>query len=245
MQTKRFNENIEELLVLAKAGDKSAMDIIVEENIGLVHSAVKRFYGRGIDSEDLFQIGCIGLVKSVQKFDLSYNVKFSTYAVPMIMGEIKRFIRDDGIIKVSRSVKELAIKALALREKIINETGNEPTVQMLAQKLGVSAEEVAVALDAGIKPESIYAPYGNGEKEGKTLAERIESRDDCEGEVINKILVKQLLEDFEPREQKIIILRYFKQHTQAQIAAQMGISQVQVSRIEKKLLAAMREKLLL
>ena len=245
MQTKKYNENIEELLVLAKAGDKSAMDIIVEENMGLVHSAVKRFYGRGVDSEDLFQIGCIGLVKSVQKFDLSYNVKFSTYAVPMIMGEIKRFIRDDGIIKVSRSVKELAIKALALREKIINDTGNEPTVQTLAAKLGVSAEEVAMALDAGIKPESIYASYGNGEKEGKTLAERIESSEDCESEVINKILVKQLLADFEPREQKIIILRYFKQHTQAQIAAQMGISQVQVSRKEKKLLSAMREKLLL
>lgn len=245
MQTKKYNENIEELLVLAKAGDKSAMDIIVEENMGLVHSAVKRFYGRGVDAEDLFQIGCIGLVKSVQKFDLSFNVKFSTYAVPMIMGEIKRFIRDDGIIKVSRSIKELAIKALALRERIITETGSEPTVQTLSAELGVSAEDIAVALDAGIKPESINATYDDGEKDNKTLADRLESRDNCEGEVINKILVRQLLADFEPREQKIIILRYFKEHTQAQIAAQLGISQVQVSRIEKKLLAAMRKKLML
>lgn len=243
MQTKKYNENLDELLIRAKNGDRSAQDIIVEENIGLVHSIVKRFYGRGFETDDLFQIGCIGLIKAIKRFDSSFNVKFSTYAVPMIIGEIKRFIRDDGIIKVSRSIKELAIKIITLRDKLLKQTNTEPTIQELAKQLGVSSEEIAVALDAGLKPESIYAAYDDGENEGKTLAERLESRDDCESEVINRILVKQLLAEFDVREQKIIILRYFKQKTQAQIATELGISQVQVSRIEKKLLAAMREKL--
>ncbi len=243
MQTKNYNENIEVLLKRAKEGDTDAQDFIVEENIGLVHSIVKRFYGRGFEAEDLFQIGCIGLIKAIQKFDLSFNVKFSTYAVPMILGEIKRFIRDDGIIKVSRSVKELAVKALALRESILKETNTEPSVKELAKRLGVSPEEVAMALDAGIKPDSIYAVPMDGDKDSKSLAERLESREDCEGKVINRLLIQQLLQDFAPRERKIIVLRYFKQKTQAQIAQQLGISQVQVSRIEKKILSAMRDKL--
>ncbi len=225
----------------AKQGDIAARDLIVEENIGLVHSIVRRFMGRGYETEDLFQIGCIGLVKAIQKFDMSFNVKFSTYAVPMIMGEIKRFIRDDGMIKVSRSIKELGIKALSLRESIIKETNIEPTINELSKKLGASPEEVAVALDAGIRPESINA--SSGENDDKTLGERLESGDDCEGTVVNKVLIQELLKMFNEREQKIIILRYFKQKTQGDIAKVMGISQVQVSRIEKKVLTAMRNAL--
>ncbi len=239
MQTKNYNENLHSRLVAAKQGDISARDLIVEENIGLVHSIVRRFMGRGYETEDLFQIGCIGLVKAIQKFDTTFNVKFSTYAVPMIMGEIKRFIRDDGIIKVSRSIKELGIKALTLREKLIKETNVEPTVNELSGILGVSPEDVAMALDAGLKPESINASLG--ESDDKTLGDRLESGEDCESTVINRVLVNELLEMFDDREKKIIVMRYFKQKTQADIAKIMGISQVQVSRIEKRVLGSMRE----
>ncbi len=241
MQTKNYNEDLCARLDAAKQGDIAARDMIVEENIGLVHSIVRRFLGRGYEAEDLFQIGCIGLVKAIQKFDTSFGVKFSTYAVPMIMGEIKRFIRDDGIIKVSRSIKELGIKALSLRESIIKETNNEPTVKELAKRLSASPEEVAMALDAGIRPESINASVSDNDE--KTLGERLESGEDCAATVVNRVLIQSLLGILDERERKIIILRYFKQKTQAEIAKAMGISQVQVSRIEKKVLGAMREKL--
>ncbi len=238
MQTKNYNKDLCARLGAAKQGNTAARDMIVEENIGLVHSIVRRFVGRGYETEDLFQIGCIGLVKAIQKFDMSFNVKFSTYAVPMIMGEIKRFIRDDGIIKVSRSIKELGIKALSLRENIIKETNNEPSIKELSQSLGVSPEEVAMALEAGLRPESINA--SSGADDDKALGERLESHDDCEGTVINRVLVQELLKMFDEREQKIIIMRYFKQKTQGETAKVMGISQVQVSRIEKRVLNAMR-----
>jgi RNA polymerase sporulation-specific sigma factor len=172
VREKEYNTNLSELLTLAQNGDTFARDKIVEENIGLVHSIVKRFAGRGFETEDLFQIGCIGLIKAIPKFDMSYDVKFSTYAVPMIMGEIKRFIRDDGIIKVSRSVKELAQKALALRENIMKTEVREAGISELATRLGVSREEVAVALEAGIRPDSINAPCGDDKFEGKTLEEK-------------------------------------------------------------------------
>ncbi len=239
---KNYNENIESLLEMAQKGDSEAQNKIVEENIGLVRSVVKRFVNRGYETEDLFQIGCIGLIKAIKKFDLSFNVKFSTYAVPMIMGEIKRFIRDDGIIKVSRSLKELAIKAMNLQETMRKTCDREPTIKELAQKLDVSAEELATALEAGIKPESIYASPQDDGKEGKALIDRLESGIDHEGEIVNKMLIRQLLDGLGERERKIIILRYFKQKTQSQIADMLGISQVQVSRIEKKVIATMREQ---
>lgn len=243
MQIKNYNENLTELLEKAKKGDLSAQNAIVEENVGLVRSVVKRFSNRGHEVEDLFQIGCIGLIKAIQKFDLCFNVKFSTYAVPMIMGEIKRFIRDDGIIKVSRSLKELAMKAMSLQEIMRKESDREPTVKEISERLGVSPEELALALDAGMKPESLYATPQEDGKEGKALIDRLESRTDHEGEIVDRMLVRELLDTLGEREKKIIILRYFKQKTQSQIAQMLGISQVQVSRIEKKVLAAMREKI--
>lgn len=242
MHKKNYNENIESLLEMAQKGDLEAQNKIVEENIGLVRSVVKRFANRGYDTEDLFQIGCIGLIKAIKKFDLSFNVKFSTYAVPMIMGEIKRFIRDDGIIKVSRSLKELAIKAITLQETMRKDCDREPTIKELSQKLGVSAEELATALEAGIKPESIYASPQDDGKEGKALVDRLESGIDHESEIVNKMLIRQLLDELGERERKIIILRYFKQKTQSQIAEMLGISQVQVSRIEKKVISTMRDR---
>lgn len=241
VQTKNYNENLESMIEKAKNGDLSAQNYIVEENIGLVRSVVKRFVGRGHETEDLFQIGCIGLIKAIRKFDMTFNVKFSTYAVPMIMGEIKRFIRDDGIIKVSRSLKELAIKAMNMQE-IMKKENCEPSIAELAKRLNVSPEELAVALDAGIKPESLYAPVSD-EKEGKLLIDKIESRIDYENDIVNKMLVRDMLKDFDEREQKIIVLRYFKRKTQNSIAEMLGISQVQVSRIEKRVLGRMREAL--
>ncbi|MBO5955875.1 MAG: sigma-70 family RNA polymerase sigma factor, partial [Clostridia bacterium] len=150
MQTKNYNENLSQLLERAKKGDLSAQNAIVEENVGLVRSVVKKFLNRGHEAEDLFRIGCIGLIKAIQKFDLCFNVRFSTYAVPMIMGEIKRFIRDDGIIKVSRSLKELAMKAMSLQEIMQKESDREPTIKEISERMGVSAEELAMALDAGM-----------------------------------------------------------------------------------------------
>ncbi len=241
VQAKDYNVNLEELVEKAKNGDLSAQNLIVEENIGLVRSVVKRFLGRGHEPEDLFQIGCIGLIKAIRKFDVSFGVKFSTYAVPMIMGEIKRFIRDDGIIKVSRSLKELAIKAVSIQESMRKEN-KEISVAELAKRLEVSAEELAMALDAGMKPESLYA-MPSDDKEGKPLIDRIESGVDLESDIVNKVLVREIIEDFDEREKKIIILRYFKQKTQSSIADILGISQVQVSRLEKKILSAMRERL--
>ena len=243
MQTKNYNENLSQLLERAKKGDLSAQNAIVEENVGLVRSVVKKFLNRGHEAEDLFRIGCIGLIKAIQKFDLCFNVRFSTYAVPMIMGEIKRFIRDDGIIKVSRSLKELAMKAMSLQEIMQKESDREPTIKEISERMGVSAEELAMALDAGMKPESLYAMPQEEGKEGKALIDRLESRIDHEGEIVDKMLVRELLDTLGEREKKIIILRYFKQKTQSQIAQMMGISQVQVSRIEKKVLSAMREKI--
>lgn len=233
----------EELLDRFLTGDETAQAELVENNVGLVHSVVKRFLNRGHEMEDLFQIGCIGLIKAVQKFDKSFGVKFSTYAVPMIMGEIKRFIRDDGMIKVSRNLKETASKAIAIKERMMAENGVEPSIRELADQVGISPEELATAFDAGVRPESLYTVSDDGSKEGKALIEKIESDEDYESMVIDRIILRDALESFGERERKIILLRYFKQKTQTQIAELLGISQVQVSRIEKKVLLKMRDKI--
>lgn len=233
----------EELLRRAADGDKAAQNTLVEKNTGLVHSIVKRFGGRGHETEDLFQVGCIGLIKAVKRFDIQFGVRFSTYAVPMIMGEIKRFIRDDGMIKVSRSLKETVCKAMAAKERLMTVKGTEPTVAEIAEEIGVSAAELAAALEAGAAPESLYAVSDNGSKENKPLIERLESDNDYETEIVNKLVLRQLLAECDKREQKIICMRYFKHKTQSQIAEILGISQVQVSRLEKKVIEKMKKKL--
>lgn len=231
------------LIKKAKSGDKSAQDYIIQKNIGLVWSIVKKFYNRGYEPDDLFQIGCIGLIKAVKKFDESYGVKFSTYAVPMIMGEIKRFIRDDGIIKVSRSYKELANKARAIREMLLKELNREPTINEIAEKIGIEKEELVMAMDAVSTPESLFSTLHEGDSSSVQLIDRINCDDEQEEKLVNKIALRQVIESLLPRERKIIILRYFKGKTQTQIAEVLGISQVQVSRIEKKILKDIREKI--
>ena len=233
-----------QLIMMAKAGDRLAQSGIVENNIGLVWSIVRRFQNRGYETDDIFQIGCIGLIKAITKFDTTYDVKFSTYAVPMIIGEIKRFLRDDGIIKVSRSLKEISNKARITKEVMSKELGHEPTIGEIAERLNISTEELVMAIEAGYAPESLFNPVGEGDNSSLMLIDKI--NDDCndnETDIIDKIALKQVLDTLKPRERQIIILRYFKEKTQMQIANLLGISQVQVSRIEKKILEDMRNRI--
>ena len=229
---------------IIKAQNKSeeALGKIIEENKGLIWSIIKRFSGRGHSMEDLYQIGCIGLIKAIQRFDTTYNVRISTYAVPYILGEVKRFIRDDGFIKVSRSVKELATKINEIQRQNILKTGEQMQVKDLAQILKVSKEEIVVALDAIRSPESIDEEIYD-EEGGETKISRITSEKDETACIINKICIHELINELNDREKRIIILRYYKGKTQCEVANMLGITQVQVSRIEKKVLIEMRNKI--
>ena len=231
------------LIQMAHEGDKAARDQLVEDNVGLVWSIVRRFAGRGHELEDLFQIGSIGLLKAIDKFDLSYDVRFSTYAVPMITGEIKRFLRDDGMIKVSRSVKELGMKVGAARESLSGTLGREPTIEEIAGELKVSREEVAASLEAGAEVESLYRPFGQNDGQELCLMDRLEEKENAEEKLLNRMVLRELISELEPKEREIIIRRYFYNQTQSAIAADLDISQVQVSRLEKRILRRMREKL--
>ncbi|PQQ68412.1 RNA polymerase sporulation sigma factor SigF [Acetivibrio saccincola] len=238
-----FEKETLDLIKKAKKGDKEVQSVLVEKNIGLVWSIVKRFQNRGYEPEDIFQIGCIGLIKAINKFDDSFNVKFSTYAVPMIIGEIKRFIRDDGMIKVSRSLKELANKTRITKEIMTKELGREPSISEISNHLKIPKEEIVMALEASYTPESLYSTVGEGENSSMLLIDRIDNeRSDNELDLVDKIDLRNVLETLKPREKQIIILRYYKEKTQSQIAKMLGISQVQVSRIEKKILEEIRKK---
>lgn len=223
-------------------GDKAARDLLVEENVGLIWCVVKRFQGRGTDAEDLFQIGSIGLLKAIDKFDLSYDVKFSTYAVPMISGEIKRFLRDDGMIKVSRSLKELAYKSMQAGERLQSSLGREPTLEELSQELGVAKEELVQAMEAGSEVDSLYRPIHQKEGSEIRLLDKIEEKDRHEEKILDGIVLKQLLETLQADERKLIYLRYFAEKTQTDVGEILGISQVQVSRMEKRIIENLRSK---
>lgn len=224
-------------------GDEEARARLVEENAGLVWCVVRRFFNRGVETEDLFQIGNIGLLKAIDKFDTSYDVKFSTYAVPMISGEIKRFLRDDGMIKVSRSLKELAYKAYLCKDQLMESLGREPTIPEIAKELHVECEELMQALDASGEIESIYKPVYAKEGQEIQLMDKLAVPGSEEEEVVNHMLLGQLLSTLNKEERRLIYLRYFAEQTQSQVGKELGISQVQVSRLEKKILESMREKL--
>lgn len=236
-------DRTEELIRRSQDGDKAARETLIEENLGLIHHVVKRFLGRGVEAEDLFQIGAVGLVKAVDRFDLSFGVRFSTYAVPMIAGEIKRFLRDDSMIKVSRSLKELAVKAARLREQLLMERGEEPGVAELARRLKVEPEELVRAMDSSIEVESLQKVICQGSSEGVSLMERVEQGHDEQEELLRRMLLEELLSSLEPRERRLIVLRFFYDRTQTQVAMELGMSQVQVSRLEKKILSALKEKM--
>ena len=226
-----------------KIGSQEIMAKLIDENNGLIWSIVKRFRDRGYELEDLYQIGTIGFIKSIKRFDTSFDVRLSTYAVPYILGEIKRFIRDDGSVKVSRSIKELAIKIRDVQNKYLREKGREITISEIAKQLHTNEEEIALALDS-LKPTvSIYEETSNDDEGGKTFLDKLSTDVDEQEQITNKIAIKDLINNLEDRDKKIILLRYYKNKTQTEVAKILGISQVQVSRIEKKLLTSMKHKL--
>lgn len=240
-----------QLLIQAKKGDKKARDILVENNLGLVRFIVKRFQNRGYDMEDLFQIGCIGLVKAVDQFDMEYNVKFSTYAVPLITGEIKRFLRDDGMIKISRSLKENGYRIKQAAEAIAGQYGREPTMKELEEATGLKKEEIAMALDANVEIESIYRTVYQSDGNEIYLVDKIvkgtetgtlsKGEADAEKErLLDHMLLKQLMDKLEGKEKEIIRLRFFEDKTQTEVARLLNMNQVQVCRQEKKTLVKLR-----
>ena len=232
------------LIKRAQEGEKQAREVLIEQNLGLVHHIVKRFLARGYEAEDLFQIGVIGLIKSIDKFDTRYDVKFSTYAVPLITGEIKRFIRDDGMVKVSRTLKENSIKVKYARERLESRLGCEPTLEELAMEADLSVEEVVLAMEANIQVESIYkSVYQSDGNEIYMVDQLADEKENAQETVLNHMVLNQLLDGLPQKEQKLIWLRYYQDKTQTEVARVLGISQVQVSRMEKKILTNMRQKM--
>ncbi len=232
-----------ELIQRAQRGDESAKNTLVAENVGLVWSLVRRFSNRGYDMEDLFQIGSIGLLKSIDKFDLNFNVKFSTYAVPMIVGEIKRFLRDDGMIKVSRSLKETAYKVRLIKEELMKEFNREPTISEIAAGLDIQIEDVVVAMESNAEVESLSSIIYQGDGKPITLSEKIDETPMFQNSLVDKIILTELIQRLLPIEREIITMRYFEDRTQIEIANTLDVSQVQVSRIEKRILKKMKEML--
>ncbi len=231
------------LLEKAQCGDKEAQSALVKNNIGLIKSIVKRFLNRGYEYEDLFQLGSIGLLKAIKNFDPGYNVRFSTYAVPMIAGEIKRFLRDDGLIKVSRSLKELNGKIRQVKDRLIRDKGREPTLNEISEELGVPPEDLVMAMEAASVPEYLYDTIHQDDGSPIFLIDKVAAEEDKSGEMLDRLTLKEMIHKLKPRERQIIMMRYFQDKTQTQIAQKLGISQVQVSRIEKRILNKMRQSM--
>lgn len=227
----------------ARAGDKLAREQVIKDNMALVYSIVKRFIGRGYELEDLAQIGAIGLIKAVDNFNLNFDVKFSTYAVPMITGEIKRFLRDDGMVKVSRSLKENGFRIRREAERLAGELGREATLEELSAATELKKEDIVMALEAANEVESLHKTVFQKEGSEISLMDRIPSFVNESEEVVNKLLLQQLLKELEQKERRLIELRYFEEKTQTQVAEILNMNQVQVSRMEKKILKNMRSKI--
>ena len=239
-------ENDMKIIENAQSGSKDDMTRLIEENNGLIWSIVRRFNGRGYDIEDLYQIGCIGFIKAIQRFDTSFEVRLSTYAVPYILGEIKRYIRDDGPIKVSRSIKELNIKILELQKEYFRKYGRDIKLEEISKELRISKEEITMALDSARPVDSIENAKYTDNKTDKTVSilDQISTGKDEQTEIANRITIKNLISELNDNEKEIILLRYYKQKTQMQVSRILGITQVQVSRIERKVLEKMRRKLI-
>ncbi len=225
----------------AKAGDNKSKEILINNNVLLIKSIVYRFKNKGLEYDDLYQLGCIGFLKAIKNFDESFNVKFSTYAVPMIIGEIKRFLRDDGNVKVSRIIKQNSYKILKFSEEFISKNNREPTVKELAENLNIEQEDVILALDSSKMTISLYESVNDESEKSQTLLEKIPSKFD-EDDFIDKIYLKSLISKLEKREQKILFLRYFRDKTQGEVAKILGVSQVQVSRLETKIIEKLKKK---
>lgn len=238
-------ENSIDSIKKAQKGDKDEMEKLIKNNQGLIWNIVKRFSNRGYEIEDLYQIGCIGFIKSIKRFDTSFEVKLSTYSVPYILGEIKRFIRDDGIVRVSRSIKELSVKINELKKFYIQKKGREISIDEIAKELKVDKEDIVISIESGNAIQSLDENVNKenaGEKD-LSLIDKISNEKNEEEIITNKLVVKQLMSELNTRDREVILLRFFREKTQSEVASILGISQVQVSRIEKKILSEMKNKL--
>lgn len=238
-------ENDKEFIKKAQEGDNIELEKLINNNNGLIWSIVRRFEGRGDEKEDLYQIASIGFIKAVKRFDTNFEVKLSTYAVPYMIGEIKRYIRDDGPIKVSRSIKELGIKIRELQKEYFYKKGEDISIDEIEKELKVSKEDIVLAMEATRKLESIEGSSSTNSKDRKdiNLIDRLSTDKDEEEILTNKIVINELIKDLDERDKKVILLRFFKEKTQSQVAEILGITQVQVSRIERKVLNSMKTKL--
>lgn len=230
------------LIALAKQGDGAAKETLLVENTPLLKSIINRYRNKGVEYDDLFQLASMGFIKAINNFDTKFEVKFSTYAVPMIAGEIKRFLRDDGYIKVSRSLKVLSVKINRYIESFRGESEREPTVEEIAEHFGVETSDVLFAMDSAKLPISIYDRTDDQDEKSKSYIEKLAAKESGE-DVVNKLLLKDVINELDAREKKIVILRYFRDMTQSEIAREMGVSQVQVSRLEVKILAKIKKKM--
>lgn len=226
-------EEKEELFIKIKNGDENARQKFINGNLRLVLSVIQRFYGRGENADDLFQVGCIGLIKAIDNFDLSQNVQFSTYAVPMIIGEVKRYLRDNNSIRVSRSVRDLAYKSMQFKEKFTKEHGKEPTIEQIAKELGVTKEEIALSFDAIQDPVSLQEPVYNDGTENIYIMDQVKDSKNTDEAWTEKMTIMQIMKKLNDKEKMIITKRFFDGRTQMEVADEIGISQAQVSRLEK------------
>ncbi len=231
------------LIRKSQLGDKEARDTVFKENAGLIYSAAKRFTGRGTEMEDLVQIGSIGLLKAVDHFDTAYDVRFSTYAVPMIIGEIRRYLRDEGMLKVSRSLKENCVKIYRVRERLEKELGREPVLEEIAKEAELSVKEVVMALESGAEVESLHKIIYQGDGTDISLMDRMEEKKNGQDAALNRIFLDEILQKLDGTERCLIFMRYFKDMTQTEIASELGISQVQVSRMEKRILKELKKQI--
>lgn len=229
------------LLKLSKSGDKKARENLINGNLRLVLSVIQKFAGRGETFDDLFQVGCIGLIKSIDNFDISQNVKFSTYAVPMIIGEVRRHLRDNNSIRVSRSLRDMAYKAMQMKEKLLNDKNREPTIEEIATEMGVNKESVVLALEAVVEPISLNEPAFSDNNDTVYIMDQVGNND---GEVnwIEELFIKQVIKTLNDKERNILKWRFLKGKTQMEVAIEMGISQAQVSRLEKSAMKKIKGK---
>lgn len=230
-----------DLIKKAQAGNEQAKTRLVEENSPLIKSVIRWFRDKGVENDDLFQLGCMGFLKAINNFDVSFNVKFSTYVVPMVVGEIKRFMRDDGAVKVSRAIKGLNLKINKFVDTFLMQNGRKATIAEIAKHFKISEQDVVMAMDSAKMPVSLYTPFDDGEEDGLTIIDRFDGQEN--EDFVDKFALKDLIEKLDERDKKIILMRYFYDKTQSEIAERLGVSQVQVSRLENKILENLRKKL--
>ena len=230
-----------ELIKLAQSGDELAKEKLVKENSPLIKSVIRWFKDKGVEYDDLYQLGCMGFLKAINRFDVSYNVKFSTYVVPMVVGEIKRFMRDDGAVKVSRAIKGLNVRIPKYSDEFWAKNSRKPTISELSEHFKINEQEIVMAMDSAKMPVSLYTPFDDGEEDGLTIIDRFDGEQN--EDFVDKYALKELIDGLEERDKKIILMRYFYDKTQSEIAKRLGVSQVQVSRLENKILENLKKKL--